>query len=94
MSADGKKIAEARAQAEIDDIIYELARRKMRARGGLMSTMDAVEAVLKEDIDIIKEKLLALMASEDLDFYLRFKASPERAIAYLDATIAELESPD
>jgi|SRR5918996_3703414 hypothetical protein len=91
---NGKLIAEARAQAEIEDLIYEQARLKIRAKGGLMSTMDAVETVLKEDIDIIKQKLLALTASEDLDFYLRFKANPEKALAYLDATIAEMESPD
>ena len=91
---NGKRIAEAQANAQIDDIIYELARKRIRAKGGMLETRDAVQEVLLKDSDIIKEKLLALMASEDLDFYLRYKASPEKAIAYLDATIAEMESPD
>jgi hypothetical protein len=92
---NGKMIAEAQADAEIADWVYAQARIKIRARGGLMDRREAVEQVLK-DPDI-RHKLLAHMALHDAeyyDFYQRWKASPEKAIAYLDATIAELESPD
>jgi hypothetical protein len=88
---NGRVIAEARANAEIANWVYAQSRVKIRARDGLMNTREAVEQVLK-DPDI-KAKMLAHIASHDYDFYLRYKANPEKAIAWLDAQIAEMESP-
>jgi hypothetical protein len=91
----GRKIAEARADAEIADWVFAQSRVLIRAKGGMLDTRQAIEKVLADPN--IRDKLLAHMAMHDAecyDFYLRYKASPEKALAYLDATIAELESPD
>ena len=89
---DGRMIAEAAANAEINDIIYQEARKKIRARGGLMTTDEAVEAVLKEDFDIIKEKVFASMEKDDPLFARHFKIDPKAALALLESEIREAES--
>jgi hypothetical protein len=92
---NGKIIAEARANAEIADWVYAQSRIVIRSRSGMISTVDAVKTVLEDPN--LREKLLAHAAMHDAEsynFYQRWKASPEKAIAYLDATIAEMESPD
>jgi hypothetical protein len=90
--SSSRKIVEAKVDAEISDLIYALSRIKIRACG-MLNTQDAVEKVLADPH--IRDKLLAHMAlhdSECYDFYLRFKANPEKALAYLNAEIEELES--
>jgi hypothetical protein len=55
-----------------------------------------VEAVLKDPStkEKIVNHLLEHIRRDDYDFYLRFLADREKAVAYLDAQIKELESPD
>jgi hypothetical protein len=93
---NGKMIAEAQAEADIADWVYQESRLVIRNAGGMISTVDAVKTVLENPS--IKEKLLLHMAKHgdalDKEFVARFRASPTKTIAWLDAECAELESPD
>jgi hypothetical protein len=86
----------AEADAEIYDFLFEQSRLVIRSRGGLIDTPTALKEVLNDPT--IKEKLLNHLETHgdklDKEFVARWRASPEKTIAWLDAELALAESPD
>jgi hypothetical protein len=88
--------AEAQADAEIADFLFEQSRLVIRNKGGLIDTPTALKEVLNDPT--IKEKLLHHLEVHgdklDREFVARWRASPEKTIKWLDAELTELESFD
>jgi hypothetical protein len=87
---------DAKTNADVLDFFYTKARRKIRAHGGMLSTQDALELVMKED----REEMIRDIV-QDLrkgGYYLiadAFQNESTRADAMriLELTIEEMKDP-
>ena len=81
--------------AAFDAWIYQAARDEIRKRGGLLTTEEAVKHVLTSPE--MHEQMLKYASTRygDLgkEFAARWRASPEKTMKWLEAELAELESP-
>jgi hypothetical protein len=83
--------------AEILDMLYTRARQKIRQRGGMLTTQDALKLVLEQDREAIRNEAIDDIAKMDPILAENLRSEDEQtrksAERLFDMMLEEMESP-
>jgi hypothetical protein len=90
---NGKKIAKQQADTDVKLFLYELAREKIRQKGGLLNTRQALREI-QNDKGFLDAKIIEHLEKHDPGAGKRFKENPEQFLRGLNEEIAWFEDPN
>jgi hypothetical protein len=88
---------DAQTNADILDMLYTKARKKIRQRGGMLSTQDALELVMKEDREEMINDIVQDLRKEGYHLLadaFQNESTRKDAIHVLRSIISDMEDPN